>query len=66
MKEVITRIGEYEIRWRYDEIDQGYVDVIKDGVEARLLECISLEEFIKISDEEFEDMINEELQKGIG
>ena len=26
MKEVITRIGEYEIRWRYDEIDQGYVD----------------------------------------
>lgn len=60
MKEVITRIGEYEIRWSYDEADQGYVDVIKDGTEIRLLECISLEEFIKISDEEFEDMINEE------
>lgn len=61
MKEVITRIGEYEIRWSYDETDQGYVDVIKDGTKIRLLECISLEEFIKISDEEFEDMINEEL-----
>lgn len=61
MKEVITRIGEYEIRWSYDEIDQGYVDVIKDGAKIRLLECISLEEFIKISDEEIEDMINEEL-----
>lgn len=61
MKEVITRIGEYEIRWRYDEIDQGYVDVIKDGAETRLLECISKEEFLQISDEEFEDMINEEL-----
>ena len=59
MKEVITRIGEYKIRWSYDEIDQGYVDVIKDGAETRLLECISLEEFIEISDEEFEDMINE-------
>lgn len=59
MKKVITRIGEYEIRWNYDEIDQGYVDVIKDGAEIRLLECISLEEFIEISDEEFEDMINE-------
>ena len=60
MKEVITRIGEYEIRWSYDEIDQGYVDVIKDGEETRLLECISKEEFLQISDEEFEDMINEE------
>lgn len=60
MKEVITRIGEYEIRWSYDETDQGYVDVIKDETETRLLECINLEEFIKISDEEFEDMINEE------
>lgn len=59
MKEVITRIGEYEIRWSYDETDQGYVDVIKDGAKIRLLECISLEEFIKISDEEFEDMIND-------
>lgn len=59
MKEVITRIGEYEIRWSYDEIDQGYVDVIKDGAKIRLLECISLEEFIEISDEEFEDMIND-------
>ena len=61
MKEVITRIGGYEIRWRYDEEDQGYVDAIKDEVETRILECISLEEFNKISDEEFEDMINEEL-----
>lgn len=62
MKEVITRIGEYEIRWSKDEADQGYVDVIKDGgEETRLLECISLEEFIKIPDGEFEDMINEEL-----
>ena len=61
MKEVITRIGEYEIRWSYDETDQRYVDAIKDGVETRLLECISKEEFIKNSDEEIEDMINEEL-----
>ena len=60
MKEVITRIGEYEIRWSYDETDQGYVDAIKDEIETRILECISKEEFIKISDEEFEDMINEE------
>ena len=61
MKEVITRNGEYEFRWRYDEIDQGYVDAIKDGIETTLLECISKEEFLQISDEEFEDMINEEL-----
>ena len=61
MKEVITRIGEYEIRWSYDEEDRGHVDAIIDGEETRILECISLEEFIKISDEEIEDMINEEL-----
>ena len=60
MKEVITRIGSWNISWSYDETDQGYVDVIKDREKIRLLECISLEEFIKISDEEFEDMINEE------
>ena len=60
MMKAVKRIGEYEIRWSYDETDQGYVDVIKDGTETRLLECINLEEFIEISDEEFEDMINEE------